>query len=151
MATVTDLEQQLEAARVAEKQAARDGDERRKQAAREMAARINNANTEVRAFRAQAEQAFSRKGELGRPPHEARSLSRAFLHAGLEMNGVYRLSAIDGVFGSLIGTQQTASQMQTRFDSIGVVDEAIGQALDELEAKAWGLAYERAKFLAGEV
>ncbi len=150
MPTVAEIEQQLAQAKVAEAEAQKAWKIKTEQDRRDMDARVENAGNEVRAFRAQAEKAFARKAELGRPPHEARTLARAYLHAGLEMAGVYRLSAIDAPFSALIGAQQTAAQMQTRFDSIGVVDEAIGNALDELEAKAWGLAIARAKTLAGE-
>jgi hypothetical protein len=149
MATVQDLTTQLEAARIAEKagQIAAVEDQNRRD--RELHEVERHAAAELNGLRALADVIFAAKITPSRPSPEIRGLARKFLHEGLDIFEVERL-ALDRVFGDRLGISRRAGQLMLRFVDLGVADDALHAALDSIEIRAWALAVERARALAGE-
>ncbi len=150
MATVQDLTRQLEQAKIDEKAAHIAAVEQRAQRDRELRETERGAAAELRGINDLADKVFGSTATLtGRPSPEIRSLARKFLHAGIDNFEIERL-ATDLIFGNFFGMSRRAGQLLIRFVDIGVGDDALFAAADAIEARAWALAVDRAKFLAGE-
>jgi hypothetical protein len=150
MATVQDLTTQLEQAKIDEKAAQVAAVEQQKTRARELAEVERHATNELNGLRTLADKVFTTKPTpTGRPSPDIRSLSRQFLHAGIDNFEINRL-ATDPMFGSFFGMSRRAGQLLIRFVDIGVADDALFAAADAIEARGWKLAVERARELAGE-
>jgi hypothetical protein len=150
MANVAELETQLEAARVAEKEAARLAEIARKDAERAENGWRLNAASELHKLTKQVDTTLAEKVP-DRPRLEARALARAFLYGlpGTDAAGLtIRLAAVDGRFGGLLGTQRLVSQAQIRAAEHS--DGALNNALDDLECKAWAAVAHRIRVCAGE-
>jgi hypothetical protein len=151
MPTVTEIEQQLELAKVAEKQAAVAAVEHRKKSERELHEVERGASNELRGLTAQADRVFAAKATMtGRPAPEIRGLARQFLHGGLDIFSVEALANSDPTFGGRFGVSRMAGRLLIRFADIGVSSEALWSAADQIEARAWSLAIDRARELGGE-
>lgn len=151
MATVTELESQLELAKVAEKQAAKDAEERRKEQERiENGWRFNAAN-ELRQLSKKVDQILAEKVS-DRPRLECRALARAFLYGlpGTDGAGLLdRMCTVDGRLAGLLGSQRLVSAAQIR--AAEHRDGALNNALDDLEIRAWSAVARRIHSLAGEI
>lgn len=150
MANVAELTQQLEAAKVAEKEAARVAEIKRKDEERAENGWRLNAASEFQKLRRQVETVLAEK-VTDRPGLECRSLARAFLYGlpNTDSAGLLdRLCASDGRLGGLLGTQRLVSQAQIRAAEHG--DHALNAALDDLECKAWSAVARRIRTCAGE-
>jgi len=151
MPTVTELESQLELARVAEKQAQREAEEKRKDEARAMRGLELNASGEIRGLRERIEKAIATKRPpTSRPTVAARGLGRKFLHQGCDFFEVDNLAHQDEAFGEFFGLLGLAQQMSVRMQSLGIADDALFAAVDAMEIKSWKAVVQRAQFLAGE-
>ena len=151
MPTVTELESQLELARVAEKQAQREAEEKRKDEARAMRGLEMNASGEIRGLRERIERAIaSKRTPTLRPTPEARGLSRKFLHQGVDFLEVERLAHTDVVFAEFFGLLGLCQQMHIRMQSLAIADDNLFAAVDAMEIKSWRAVVQRAEFLAGE-
>jgi hypothetical protein len=150
MATVTELETQLEAAKIAEAEAARLAGIQRKDAERaENGWRLNAASELHRLTR--TVDTFLAEKVSDRPRLDARSLARAFLYGlpGTDSAGLLnRLCDVDGRLGGLLGTQRLVSQAQIRAAEHN--DGALNNALDDLECRAWAAVAHRIRVCAGE-
>jgi hypothetical protein len=151
MGIVQEAEQQLEAARVAEKAGAIAAAEQQKTRARELHEVERAAAAELRGLTEMADKVFATKATLtARPAPDVRGLARKFLHQGCDYFEVANL-ATDRVFGDRLGVSRRAGQLMVRFAAIGVRDETLWAQVDAIEAKGWQLAVERARALAGEI
>jgi hypothetical protein len=151
MPTVTELTSQLEQAKVAEQQAAKDRAEQQKEQARQLRETERGQAGELRALSEMADKVFATKAApSSRPAPEIRGLARQFLHTGIDVFAVDAL-ATDRTFGDRFGISRRAGQLLVRFAAIGVADETLWAQADAIEAKAWGLACQRARELAGEI
>lgn len=151
MPTVTELTEQLEVAKVAEAEAARVAEAKRKDEERIETGWRLNAASELQKLTKQVDGVLAEK-VTGRPRLEARALARAFLYglpntdaAGLTL----RLAEMDGRFAGLLGTQRAVSQAQIR--AMEHRDGNLDNALDALECKAWAAVANRIRVCAGEV
>jgi hypothetical protein len=150
MATVSQLEADLELARVSEKQAAVARVEEQKKRDHELKEIERAQAGELRALSEMADRVFAAKAAPSlRPSPEIRALARQFLHAGVDVFAIDAL-ATDRTFGDRFGISRRAGQLLVRFAGVGVSDEALWAQADAIEARAWGLAIERARELAGE-
>lgn len=153
MPTVAELEQQIEAAKIAEKQAQREAVERQARADRGMRGTEHQVGQEVRALRDKVDKAIAAKAPAARPAPQTRALARRFLHRGLaedftEYHLLEQLAAGDPTWGVLHGLNGTAGQLMSRG---GVIHETLIAAIDELEVRTWAALIARAQFVAGEV
>jgi len=153
MTIVTELEQQLAAARVAEQ--ARQHAEWLKAQERQQQQRVRQAEPRIRTLREKVDRVLAAKPPASRPAPEVRALARKFLHEGLltlmapGRNEVEDLSRGDARWGELFGlNRESGHQMEA---GGGVGDEALPAELDANECAPWGAAVERARWLAGEV
>jgi hypothetical protein len=151
MPTVTQLEADLEAARIAEKQAAVAAVEQQKKRDHELKEIERGQAGELRALSEMADKVFAVKATpSSRPAPEIRGLARQFLHTGIDVFAVDAL-ATDRVFGDRFGISRRAGQLLVRFAAIGVRDETLWAQADAIEVRGWALAVQRAKVLAGEI
>ncbi len=150
MANVAELEQQLEAAKVAEAEGARLAEIKRKDEERAENGWRLHAASEFQKLRRQVDQILAEKIP-DRPRLECRALARAFLYGlpNTDSAGLLdRLCASDGRLGGLLGTQRLVSQAQIRSGEHS--DHALNAALDDLECKAWAAVAHRIRTCAGE-
>ncbi len=151
MATVSQLEADLEAARVAEQQAAKDRTEQQKEQDRNQRDMAANASAEIRSLRERIEKALAAKRPAtSRPTVGARGLSRKFLHQGCDYFEVDTLAHLDDAFAEFFGLNGAAQQMVIRMQSLAIADDALFGAVDALEVKSWAAVVQRAAILAGE-
>jgi hypothetical protein len=150
MANVAELTQQLEAARIAEAEAARVADIARKDAERIETGWRLNAASELHKLTKTVDAVLAER-VTERPRLDARSLARAFLYGlpGTDAAGLLdRLCASDGRLAGLLGTQRQVSAAQLR--AMEHRDGNLDIALDALECKAWAAVAHRIRVLAGE-
>jgi hypothetical protein len=151
MASVTELESQLELARVAEKKAQREAVERQAEQDREMRKAERNAADEIRKFKEAAEATFNAKVPPSRPGLHVRNLARRFLHAGPgDYAQIHQLGSADPRFGAVYGVLGNAGAMMERLGEVGVGDDNLYAAIDAIGCQAWRAVIARAQFLAGE-
>lgn len=150
MATVTQLEADLQTARIAEKAAAVAAIEDQNRRDRALHEVERGAGAELRGLSEMAARVFATKATAPRPTADVKGLARKFLHQGIDVFEVERLAA-DRIFGDRFGINHRAAQMLLRFADTGVQDDRLYAELEAIEAKAWGLAVERARALAGEI
>jgi hypothetical protein len=151
MPTVTELETQLEVAKLAEKEAARLGEIKRKDEERIETGWRLNAASELHKLTKQVDAVVTEK-VTDRPRLECRSLARAFLYGlpNTDAAGLLdRLCASDGRLAGLLGTQRQVSAAQLR--AMEHRDGNLDIALDALECKAWAAVAHRIRALAGEI
>jgi hypothetical protein len=152
VATVAELETQLEAAKADAAEAARLGEIKRRDDERAMRGLELNASAEIRALRDRIEKALAAKRPAtSRPSIGARGLSRKFAHQGCDILEVDRLAHLDDAFGEFFGLNGLAQQMNTRMQSLAISDDNLFAAVDALEIKTWRAVVQRAAILAGEV
>ncbi len=149
MATAIQLEQQLEAARIAEKAAAVAAVADQNRLDRELKVIEHGATAELRGLSEMATRVFAAKTMASRPSSDVKGLARKFLHSGISVFEVERLAA-DRVIGDRLGINSRAAQLLLRFADTGVKADHLYAELEALESRAWGLAVERARALAGE-
>ncbi len=150
MANVAELETQLEAAKIAEKEAARLAEIKRKDEERIETGWRLNAASELQKLTKQVDAVLAEKVS-DRPRLDARSLARAFLYGlpGTDAAGLLnRLCDVDGRLGGLLGTQRQVSAAQLR--AMEHRDGNLDIALDALECKAWAGVAHRIRVCAGE-
>jgi hypothetical protein len=150
VATVTELETQLEAAKIAEAEAARVAAIARKDAERIETGWRLNAASELQKLTKQVDAVLAER-VTERPRLEARAFSRALIYGlgGTDSAGLMlRLAAVDGRFGGLLGTQRQVSAAQLR--AMEHRDGNLDIALDVLECRAWAAVASRIRVCAGE-
>jgi len=153
MPSVQDLTTQLEAARIAEKAAAVARVEDQNRRDRELREIERGAAVELRGLSEMAARVFAIKmgGAIPpRPTADVRGLARKFLHQGIDVSELERLAA-DRTISDQLGINSRAAQLLLRFADTGVQAAHLYAELEAIEMKAWGLAVERAKALAGEI
>jgi hypothetical protein len=151
MATAIQLEQQLEAARIAEKAAAVAAVEQQAQRDRELHEIERGATAELRGLAEMAAQIFAVKATSHpRSSSDVKGLARKFLHSGISVFELERLAA-DRTIGDRLGINSRAAQLLLRFADTGVQDDRLYAELEAIESRSWGLACERARALAGEI
>ncbi len=152
MATITELEQQLERARQSEQARA----QREWQAAqeRQQQQRVRDAEPRIRQLREKVDRVLAASPPASRPAPEVRALARKFLHEGLltlmapARNEVEMLSRGDAYFGELFALNRSAGHQMEAGGGVG--DEALTAELDAIECDTWRAVVERARWLAGE-
>ncbi len=149
MPNVAELTQQLEAARISEKAAATAAVEDQNRRDRELHEIERGAAAELRGLAEMAARVFAVKATAPRPTADVKGLARKFLHAGLSVFEVERLAA-DRTIGDRLGVNSRAAQLLLRFADTGVQADHLYAELEAIESRAWGLAVERARALAGE-
>ncbi len=151
MATVTELESQLELAKVAEAEAARLAEIKHREEARALRGLELNAVNQIGTLKTRVEHAIAAKRPpTSRPTVAARGLSRKFLHQGCDYFEVDQLAHLDDAFSEFFGLNGLAQQMHTRMQSIAISDDNLFAAVDAIEIKSWRAVVQRAEFLAGE-
>jgi hypothetical protein len=149
MPTVQDLTTQLEQAKIDEKASRAAAVEQQAQRDRELHAIELGAAAELRGLSEMAARVFATKATASRPTADVKGLARKFLHQGIEVFEVERLAA-DRIIGDRLGINSRAAQLLLRFADTGVQDDHLYAELEAIESRAWGLAIERARQLAGE-
>ncbi|HEX9362209.1 MAG TPA: hypothetical protein VGA47_00290 [Candidatus Dormibacteraeota bacterium] len=153
MSIVTELEQQLEAARVAEQ--ARQHADWMKAQERQQQQRVREAEPRIRKLREKVDRVLAARPPASRPAPETRALARKFLHEGLIVlmapgrNEAEALSIGDPRFGELFGLNREAGQQMKAGGGVG--DEALTAELDAIECDTWRAVVQWAQVLAGEV
>jgi hypothetical protein len=151
MATAIQLEQQLEAARIAEKAAAVVAVEDQNRRDRALHEIERGAAAELRGLSEMAAQIFAVKATAHpRPTSDGKGLARKFLHQGVDFFELERLAA-DRTIGDRLGINSRAAQLLLRFADTGVRDDRLYAEAEAIESRAWGLAVSRARELAGEI